>query len=90
MCPFVDLPDPPQPMSKSDMVMLERALRNGWPTPAETLRAQLERVQAVLDNSGSHPRARRQAERIMALAAGQPASRPAPQHRHRQRRPRRL
>jgi len=33
MSRVVGLPDPRQPISKSDMVTLERALRNNWPTP---------------------------------------------------------
>jgi hypothetical protein len=67
MSAFVDRP---QPMSRADMATLERALRHGWQTPAETMREQLERVQAVLDDPTSHARARERAERIMQLAAG--------------------
>jgi hypothetical protein len=62
------------------MVTLERALRNGWPTRAETLRARIERVQIVLDDPGSNARALERADRITQLAAGRLDPTPAGGH----------
>ncbi len=57
-----------EPMSRADMVTLEKALREGWTIPEDTLRQQLGRVQAVLDDSRSNDRARWRARRVLALA----------------------
>ena len=51
------------------MVALESALRKGWAIPGERLKADLCRVQAVLDNPRSSDRARWRAKRVLALAS---------------------
>ena len=58
----------PVPMQRADMVMLESAIRNGWPVPDRQLRDQLRRFQAVLDDHGSSDRARWRARRVLELA----------------------
>jgi hypothetical protein len=54
----------------ADLVTLESALRNGWAIPEDTLRQQLGRVQAVLDDPRSNDRARWRARRVLELAGG--------------------
>jgi hypothetical protein len=65
--------DKDAPMGRADMVMLESALRNGWPIPDDKLRVELRRVQAVLDDCESNDRARWRAKRILELAKCRPA-----------------
>ena len=43
----------PKSMTRADMVMLESAIRNGWPVPDRQLRDRLRRFQAVLDDPRS-------------------------------------
>ncbi len=56
-----------EPMTRADMVMLESAIRNGWPGPNGQLQDQLRRVQAVLDDPRSGDRARWRARRVLEL-----------------------
>ena len=55
-------------MQRADMVMLESAIRNGWPAPNGELQDQLRRVQAVLDDHRSSDRARWRARRVLESA----------------------
>jgi hypothetical protein len=55
-------------MTRTDMVTLESAIRNGGPVADQKLREQLRRVQAGLDDPRSSDPARWQARRVLEFA----------------------
>ena len=67
--------DQSEPMTRTDMVTLESALRRGWLIPDEKLQMDLRRVQAVRDHAKSNDRALWRAKRILELAKSRPVGR---------------
>ncbi len=54
-------------LRRSDMILIERAVRNGWPMTPDKLAYEMSRLQTVIDDRSRSDRDRWRARRTLAV-----------------------
>jgi hypothetical protein len=66
--------EPVVKLYRSDMMLIERAVRGGWPMTAKELAGHIEHLQAVLNDSDASDRDRWRARRTLELCNAKAAA----------------